>query len=224
MNIEVKKSEEWKCKGVYPPPYVSVCPSLICFDRCLVWSFPTGSFSGLWCCLVAMIDLGCVLVVRDQYETAGGRSSTYCWGTRHISPTGDLYLAKIPEIGCLVAADEQFHWWFDWWVPDGLLAWCWLVCSFLDRIVLSTLLVLTGMSHLVEIPLLCPIDSLGEVSETGRSTLRGSSWIGYASPSHTCRAYPLPILTPFHLVENPGMRGYCHWSILSYMVVQVAIF
>ena len=32
------------CKGVYPPPYVSVCPSLICFDRCLVWSFPTGSF------------------------------------------------------------------------------------------------------------------------------------------------------------------------------------
>ena len=70
-------------------------------------------FVGLWCCLVARIDLGCVFIVRDQYETAGGRSSTYCWGARHVSPTGDLYLAKIPEIGCLVAADEQFHWWFD---------------------------------------------------------------------------------------------------------------
>ena len=81
---------------MYPPPYVSVCPSLICFDRCLVWSFPIGSFLGLWCCFVALIDLGCVLVVRDQYGTAGGRSSTYCWGARHISPTGDLYLAKIP--------------------------------------------------------------------------------------------------------------------------------
>ena len=146
----------------------------------------------------------------------------YCWGARHISYRRPILSLnprnRVPGSG--------------WWtvsfgglsvfvIPYFLLV-CWLVCSFLDRIVLSTLLVLTGMSHLVEIPLLCPI-SLGGVSKTGRSTLCGSSWIGYASPSHTCRAYPWPILTPFHLVENPGMRGYCHWLILSFMVVQVAI-
>ena len=61
---------------MYPPPYVSVCPSLICFDRCLVWSFPTGSLSGLCCCLVAMIDLGCVLVelgISMELQVVGRR-------------------------------------------------------------------------------------------------------------------------------------------------------
>ena len=28
-------------------------------------------------------------------------------------PNGDLYLFEIPEIGCLVAADERFHLEFD---------------------------------------------------------------------------------------------------------------
>ena len=84
----------------------------------------------------------------------------YCWGARHISYWRPILSLnprnRVPGSG--------------WWtvsfgglsvfvIPYFLLV-CWLVCSFLDRIVLSTLLVLTGMSHLVEIPCWSS-DSLG---------------------------------------------------------------
>ena len=54
-------------------------------------------------------------VIRDQYETTGGSSIRYQQSTTAGEPgtylcIGDLYLAAIPEIGCLVATDEWFHW------------------------------------------------------------------------------------------------------------------
>ena len=54
-----------------------------------------------------MVDLG----ISD--ETAGGILICTA-GEPGTPPNGDLYLFEIPEIGCLVAADERFHLEFDW--------------------------------------------------------------------------------------------------------------
>ena len=88
--------------------------------------------------------------MKPQVVVGQVPSINYCWGARHVSPTGDLYLHEIPEIGCLVAADERFHWWFDY---GSCSVWL-LVGVFMSRsrpLVPLTELVLIGMNHLVEI-------------------------------------------------------------------------
>ena len=126
----------------------------------------------------------------------------YCWGARHIS-----YRRPILSLNPRNRVPGS-----DWWtvsfgglsvfvIPYFLLV-CWLVCSFLDRMVLSTLLVLTGMSHLVEIPCWSS-DSLGGSWWDEWPFIL--DWLNMPRPL-ICAVLLSLILAPLHLVENPGMR------------------